>query len=58
MDAKRWELFINEKTIELNRVEVEGGRLTQFAVMWTLINLFRFLLDWHDEWLATYKERG
>jgi len=52
MDSKRWELFVNEKTIETNLAEVEGRNPTRYATLWMLINLFRFLLDWHDEWKA------
>ena len=52
MDSKRWKLFVSEKMIETNLAEVEGRNPTRYATLWMLINLFRFLLDWHDEWKA------
>jgi hypothetical protein len=54
MNIKHWSEFVDKKSIELMEVSQKGEKISEYAVMWTLINIFRFLMDWYDEWKKEY----
>lgn len=50
MDIYKWNEFVINKETELEEIELTRSSVSRYAVMWTLINIFRFLMDWYDEW--------